>query len=201
MSDTTATRGSYAKTADRRRDILDAAFEVFAESGYTNGSLRTVADRVGLSQAGILFHFKSKTGLLQAVLDLRDERSREYFATVTSPGIEALRGFLEVVRMNCEEPGMIELYAILAAEGTAEEHPAHEYFRGRYDWIGAQARQSFIVMREEGTLRPGVEPGHAARSMMAIVDGLQLQWLYGRTKFDLVADVRTHLQSLVTVAL
>ncbi|WP_084105813.1 TetR/AcrR family transcriptional regulator [Demequina sp. NBRC 110056] len=201
MTTSTTSRGTYAKTAERRREILDAAFEVFSTSGYTNGSLRDVADRVGITQAGILFHFKSKTELLAAVLEKRDQRSREYFATVTEPGLEQLRAFVEVVRRNCEEPGMIELYTILTAEATVEGHPAHEFFRGRYDWIRSEAQQSFITMREEGTLRAGVEPAHAARSMLAIVDGMQLQWLYDRSGMDLVADVRAHLQSLITVPL
>ena len=34
-------RGEYAKTGAKRAAILDAALEVFAESGYRSGSLET----------------------------------------------------------------------------------------------------------------------------------------------------------------
>ena len=44
----------------RRQEIVDAAVEVFATVGYHKGSLRDVADRVGMSQAGLLHHFPSK---------------------------------------------------------------------------------------------------------------------------------------------
>lgn len=201
MTPSTAVRGSYAKSAERRRDIVDAAFEVFAANGYTNGSLREIAARVGLSQAGVLFHFSSKTELLAAVLEQRDARSREVFARVTQPGIGQLRAFLEIVRINTLQPGMIELYAILSAEGTTDGHPAHAYFRDRYRLITEMAKESFVAMREEGILRAGVEPGHAARSMLAVVDGLQFQWLYDPENVDLHAEVRAHMQSLVTVPL
>ena len=45
-------RGEYAKTGAKRTAILDAALEVFAESGYRSGSLRDVASRVGMSDLG-----------------------------------------------------------------------------------------------------------------------------------------------------
>ncbi len=52
-------RGQYGKTAARRQEIVDAAVEVFGTMGYNKGSLREVADRVGMSQAGLLHHFPS----------------------------------------------------------------------------------------------------------------------------------------------
>lgn len=201
MTERTVARGSYAKTPARRQEILEAAFEVFASRGYTNGSLRDIAERVGISQAGVLFHFGSKTELLREVLDMRDHRSRALFARTTEPGIPQLRAFLDLVRHNLSEPGIVELYSILSAEASVGDHPAHAYFRGRYDWILIQAQESFLVMREHGTLRSGVEPGHAARTLVAIVDGLQLQWLYDRESVDMVADVKAYLQSLIAVPL
>jgi ubiquinone biosynthesis protein COQ9 len=63
-------RGPYAKTEEKRRVILDAALEVFAKSGYRSGSIRDIADRVGMSEAGLLHHFPNKSALLAAVLPL-----------------------------------------------------------------------------------------------------------------------------------
>ena len=56
---TSGTRGEYAKSAQRRQQIVDAAVEVFSLAGYRKGSLRDVADKVGLCQAGLLHHFPS----------------------------------------------------------------------------------------------------------------------------------------------
>ena len=50
-------RGSYAKTAARRREILEAGIEVFSANGFRSGSIRDIAERVGMSQAGLLHHF------------------------------------------------------------------------------------------------------------------------------------------------
>ena len=65
-------RGEYAKSAARRQEIVAAALEVFSEAGFHKGSIRDVAERAGLSQAGVLHHYPSKHLLLQAVLDWRD---------------------------------------------------------------------------------------------------------------------------------
>ncbi len=85
-------RGEYAKSAATRTAILDAALEVFAESGYRAGSLREVAERVGMSEAGLLHHFRSKSALLMAVLDHRDELARALVDFDLPDGVEALRG-------------------------------------------------------------------------------------------------------------
>lgn len=67
--------GSRPPTAERRRQILDVAAEAFAESGYRGISLADVAARVGVSQPGLLLHYRTKKLLILAVLA---ERDRQY---------------------------------------------------------------------------------------------------------------------------
>src|SRR5688500_12054658 len=70
-------RGSYAKTGRTRAAILEAALGVFARGGYRKGSIREIAEAVGMSEAGLLHHFPNKSALLAEVLDLRDQHSLE----------------------------------------------------------------------------------------------------------------------------
>ena len=65
--------------------------EVFATVGYHKGSLRDVADRVGMSQAGLLHHFPSKEHLLEAVLTWRDEDARVLMGEPPPTGTDLLR--------------------------------------------------------------------------------------------------------------
>jgi AcrR family transcriptional regulator len=55
--------------ADRREVILAAARRVFAERGFHEASLDTVAERAGVSKALIYEHFESKVQLHGAVLE------------------------------------------------------------------------------------------------------------------------------------
>ncbi|MEU7748937.1 hypothetical protein [Nonomuraea sp. NPDC049158] len=40
---------------------------------------------------------------------------------------------LQYVRRNLERPEMLRLLALMAAESSAPDHPAHEWFRDRYE--------------------------------------------------------------------
>lgn len=54
--------------AETRRQILMAAQESFAESGYSGATTRQVASKAGVNVATLHYHFKNKEGLYRAVL-------------------------------------------------------------------------------------------------------------------------------------
>lgn len=191
-------RGSYAKTEETRRSILDAALEVFAVSGYRSGSLKDVALRVGMSEAGLLHHFPNKSALLAAVLERRDEHSRDIVNLAPDAGSELLTGLIALAEYNASIPGVVELYCTVSAEATAPSHPAHQYFIDRYASTRESVAHAFRTMAERGQLYPGVEPESAARMTIAVMDGLQVQWLLDRTSVNMAEELRTYLSGLTT---
>lgn len=198
----TKTRGEYAKSAERRQQIVEAAVEVFSAAGYRKGSLRDVAAKAGLSQAGLLHHYPSKEHLLEAVLTWRDEVSRQMMGGEPLPeGIDLLRALVAVAEYNASTPELVELHVIVSAEGTAADHPLRDYFVGRYAYLFDLVRRAFERAAVEGQLRRDVDCTSAARTLVALMDGLQLQWLLDRDHVDMAGDLRHYLQSLLTVDL
>lgn len=191
-------RGEYAKSEATRSAILDAALEVFAESGYRSGSLRDVAGRVGMSEAGLLHHFRNKSILLQAVLDHRDEQSRALVDFEVADGVEALRGMVALARKNASTPGVVELYCTLSAEATSPAHPAHTYFIRRYEYVREMMTSSFVRVAAAGRLLPGIDPARAAVATIAMMDGLQVQWLLDPTSTDMAEALSEFFRVLVT---
>ncbi|MEJ5914537.1 TetR/AcrR family transcriptional regulator [Pseudokineococcus sp. 1T1Z-3] len=196
----TAARGAYATGRRAREEILDAALALFGESGYRGTSLRDVARRAGLSHPGLLHHFPRKEALLEGVLRRRDELD----AAAEEPGSRgatALGRLVDVVGRNAAVPGVVELFCTLSAEATAPDHPAHTYFRERYARLVADLTRSLEQAAEDGDLRAGVVPATAARGLVAVMDGLQVQWLLGRDApgpdLDMAADLRAHLGRLL----
>jgi len=55
--------------AERRKLILDAALDAFAEGGYEETTLDEVAERAGVSKALIYEHFPSKRDLYREILE------------------------------------------------------------------------------------------------------------------------------------
>lgn len=60
---------SAAGARGRRRLILDAATELFAERGFGAISIQDIADAAGTHKTTVLYHFPSKEALHEAVLD------------------------------------------------------------------------------------------------------------------------------------
>jgi AcrR family transcriptional regulator len=191
-------RGSYAKSFTTQKSILDSALTVFGKSGYRSGSLRDIADEVGLTDAALLHHFKNKSSLLAAVLRRRDEQTRERFDLDPKRGLGLLRDAVELVRLNASTPGVVELFCTVSAEATSPEHPAHRYFIERYANTRSMLQQTFQEIESRGQLRKGVTPAEAARGTVAFMDGIQIQWLLDRESVDMVGDVERYLRSLVT---
>jgi AcrR family transcriptional regulator len=190
-------RGAYSKTARRRVEILDAALNVFGQEGYRSGSIREVATRIGLSEAGLLHHFASKSELLTAVLEHRDELARPAITAEPQDGLELLRSLVELAKKSAREPGVIELFAILSTEATAPDHPAHDYFRDRYARVRTMLESAFVDLEERRLMASGVDVGFATTSTIALWDGLQIQWLYEPHSVDVAAALERHFRSLV----
>ncbi|MEE9095886.1 TetR/AcrR family transcriptional regulator [Pseudarthrobacter sp. alpha12b] len=191
-------RGTYAKTEARRQEILTAAFEVFSASGFRAGSVQDIADKIGLTKTGLLHHFHSKEALLEAVLTLRDEDSWAAAGIVTDNGMETLNGIVRLMQYNTSVPGLVSLYCVLSAEATDPEHPAHEYFQRRYKWALGVCGQAFSDLDRRGKLRHGLSPTAAARQLVALMDGLQVQWLLDNNSVDMAGELKNFLGSITT---
>lgn len=58
----------------RRGEILDAALDEFADRGYAGGSMRRIADRVGVSEPALYRHFSAKQALFETFVRLAARR-------------------------------------------------------------------------------------------------------------------------------
>lgn len=168
-----AASGQYAKTPAQRSRIVDAAMQVFAERGERGASLREIAERVGMSQAGLLHHFGSKHRLLLAVLDrFEQEEQPDEPLTSMEDSIAFVRA--ELAR-GLDRPGLFQLQMTLAAESIDPDHPAHEFFVDRYQRVTAQFEEPLRAAVADGVLRSDTDTRAVAQLVIAAMDGLQLQ--------------------------
>ena len=130
-STTVRSRGPYRTGIRRREQIIDAATAVFAEYGYAGGSVRTIADRVGVSHASLLQHFGSKEGLLMAVLEEWDRQTVEASLTDVT-GLDYFRRLPEVMAAHLEQPGTARAVHHDRGRGIQPSHPAHDFIQRRY---------------------------------------------------------------------
>ena len=167
----------YAKGRAKREQILQAAIQLFGEVGYHSASLRELASRVDMSHPGLLHHFPTKVALLEAVLEHRDVVDRSDLGEEIEQGADYLDALVALVERNSRRRPVVELFTALAAEATSPDHPAHEYFVRRYATTVAAVQGGLQRYADSGRLRDGVDAAVAARHVVALMDGLQVQWL------------------------
>jgi AcrR family transcriptional regulator len=180
-------RGEYAKGRARRELILGEAVALFAESGYRAASMRDLAARCGLSPAGLQHHVGDKESLLLAVLERRDVDDATATELEAVTGRERLAALLDVVRRNTGRRGIVELFSVLAAESASPDHPAHAFFDLRYRRIVETLTEAFTDCSHPA-------PASAARRLVAVMDGLQVQWLLHPDDVDMVAEVENQIE-------
>ncbi|WP_371605923.1 MULTISPECIES: TetR/AcrR family transcriptional regulator [unclassified Streptomyces] len=177
-----ARRGSYAKGIAKREEILDAALDIVARVGYSRTTVRELAQAVGLSQTGLLHYFGTKEQLFVEILRRRDEVDQRVFG-VSGDGARAEpadlpRAFTALVRHNTEVPGLVQLYSRLSSEAAEPDHPAHAFFRDRYDQARSEVATFVREQQAAGSLRAALDPERLAVMLFALMDGLQAQWMY-----------------------
>ncbi|MEU6626309.1 TetR/AcrR family transcriptional regulator [Streptomyces litmocidini] len=181
-----------ARSEERRADILRAALEVIAERGYRGATLGSVAERVGLTQQGLLHYYPTKEALLVAVLEERDRwdtsggRDREGWR------LDLLESLVEY---NAMRPGIVQTFSALLGESVTDGHPAREFFTERYTQV--RANMADVLRLEFGERLPGgLTPERAAPLLTAVMDGLQYQWLLDPASVDMPGAFRDFLRLL-----
>ena len=120
----------------------------------------------------------------------RDAADRAAFLAPDTPP-ELPAGLVRLIRHNAEVPGLVELYTRFSAEAVRPEHPAHPHFRDRYREIRQLIAEAVGELQREGQLRADIDPERFAVLAVALLDGLQVQWLY-----DPEVDMAEHLTHL-----
>ncbi len=193
---------SRPETLARRRDILDAATEIFGAKGFTGGTLQEIADQVGMTHAGLLHHFGSKDALLLEVLQHRDETDVADLEEQHIPdGMDLFRHLVRTAFANADRPGIVQAYAVLSAESVTHDHPGREFFEKRYQTLRAEVAHAFAVVCAERGIREPETIAYASTSILAVMDGLQVQWLLDPTALDLGRASEFAIEAIVASVL
>lgn len=174
----------------RRAQIVEEAIRLLGQRGYNGFTIHALAERCGISNAGLLYYFGSKDQLLLALLDELERRDAEAFVDVakdassgeaTSETAEALRRLLRMMAERFSgnaERGRLQV--VLLAEAMDSSHPAHEWF-GRQMAAAEQAIERLVSPWSD-------DPGSTARQLVALMVGLAISWFRSRQGFDLVEE-------------
>lgn len=182
----------------RRREIVDAAAELFGRTGYHGTSLSAIAERANITAPGLLHHFRSKDSLVQAVVDELDLADRERWSELTElGGIEALRRLPEMTVRLSQQGELVRVLAVVGAESLDPDAVTHAFFVRRYRiarrWISGLIR----VGQRRGEIRSDVDATTTAAQVVAMQNGLLQQRLLDPGRVDVGALYTAYMDMLV----
>ena len=109
---------------DTRREILDAALEQFALTGYFGTSMRQIARAVGVRESALYHHFPSKDAILTDLLGELGPARAQKLAAVDVPlmakqlGLEGLlRLLVERILEEWSDPREQKFFRVILTEG------------------------------------------------------------------------------------
>ncbi|MER9952436.1 hypothetical protein [Mesorhizobium sp. M0047] len=111
----------------------------------------------------IVHHFGTKFELLEAVLERADKTDGnemfDFGAARAQYGVA--HATLERARSGLERPGILRLFAILSAESSAPEYPAHDWFVERYRRKTEELAAAFAFDQAKGRVDRARDPPSA----------------------------------------
>ena len=165
----------------RRRQIVDAATQVFAGKGFHAANVSDVAARAGVSQGTIYWYFESKESLFTAVLEQATQDSaRLFLALAEEESTEPLARVQRVIRRFLAQiqdpPDSFRLLVNLWTQPAAlASEPATEIVRKLYNTL----MDGFLIRLVQDAMDAcQIAPGDAraiALVLVTVLDGLMFQ--------------------------
>jgi AcrR family transcriptional regulator len=182
------------KSAERRREVIRAAYYTLAERGFEGLRMREIAKRAGMDHSTLHYYFKGKEALVHGVLDyivqeLSIGRGPATEAKDMTPRRRLAAHFEELIRQMQDRPEMFVVLAEINARSMRD--PAIRSFvaendRGWKRFVMAILREGIQKREFHARLSPEV----AAETIISLVRGLSVTYA-GRTE-----DIRCPLRQL-----
>lgn len=175
------TRPSYAERRKLalREEIIDAAIDVFAESGYHDAGVADIAKRVGIGHSTFYRHFENKRAILDEVINTVIERSVAALAAENAPEavntLDAYRDQAGRIAAAIEEISSdVRVVRLLLIEGASVDTDMRQRVDGMVDLLVTMAASYYQHGLESGYLRADLDATATARALVGMIFGLAM---------------------------
>lgn len=190
-----------ASHSERRKHsinaVLGAAQHLFVSQGYHGTRVDQIAQRAGLTKAAIYFYFDDKQSLLNALLDRVEERiyrplCEELNRREIGAGDRLVTFLHRQAKSGGKDTEMLLLPVVMSKEFSGSGDPAEKRVQALYDRIYTAIEQVVADGQGSGEFAVHAPPREQASIIVAVNDGMLLEWLRrGRSgKLDGQALVR-----------
>jgi AcrR family transcriptional regulator len=176
---------SQERTNDRRETIIRATYDAFFEKPSADVTLQDIADRARVSKGVVMYYFKSKEEVFEALLEwilLRvEERIRQNVAAVEGARAKLIAMLNTIYLTERDVHRFYVVYLDFLNQATRPEIKKLPGFRTTNIKFFEVCREVYfeiiILGMGEGVYR-NVPLEEAGAVISAIINGLSLQWLF-----------------------
>jgi AcrR family transcriptional regulator len=171
-----STSSNSPRPAGARERLIQAAMAVFAREGLHKATTRAIAEEAGVSEVTLFRHFKSKDGLLAAVIanSFKGHAEEGLDETKWEGGLK--KGLLHFATTVYSSMLRDEAF-IRTMIGEADRQPEHA--EKMIDDVVRPVRERFIAnlekARKEGKVRKGLDLELAAETFISMLLGGMLK--------------------------
>jgi TetR/AcrR family acrAB operon transcriptional repressor len=174
-------RSNQLRREQSTEAVLRSALELFVHQGYAGTSITGIAARAGLTKGSVYHYFKDKLTLLIALLDRSESTLFEpafiqIRAADTDPRSQLIMFVNWVARAGAENKELMLLPLLVSLEFFGFGNQAEKHVRQMYKRLHAELERIIRVGQTSGVFDPDPDPATVAVSLVALIDGLLLQW-------------------------
>lgn len=173
----------------RREEIVDAALRLILDMGYNQVTLADIAARVGVSKGLISYYFPRKEDVFLAVLDqIVDRLSADFegFCRADATPSEKLMMIFNNLFGNEKRARRYYTVVIDYMAQAIRTPQVQEYTQDIYNSYRTYMERIIADGIRSGHFRE-VELQKTTSMILALMEGLVLQWFFDRNGFDLEA--------------
>ncbi len=185
MTDRATLRERRAR--ETRQLILDAAYGIFARHGYGQASVDHILAEAGISKGAFYHYFASKEELFRTILIEHVRRRTAETASRLEPDLPLREGMLRILGASWEtcraDPIWSALFVEFWALATRNEW-GRQAVAELFDHCATALARFLSNAQRGGLVRGNLDVYVAARLLLAVNDGLMLQWQVDPGKVD-----------------
>lgn len=169
---------SRARATGRREELIQVATRLIARNGSRGTTLADIGREGGVSQAAVVYHFGTKEGLINAILDARDAfEDGLLWRLGPDPGIRIFNIVAEIVAGWSGNPELVGLLGVLIAENVGADAALRPRLAANYQLTVDRLTATLSAAQSRGEIREDIDARAKAIEILAFLSGLELAWL------------------------
>lgn len=190
------------REGDKERDILNAAIEVFAESGFHDTKIHSIADRAGIATGTVYLYFGNKENILLRIFEMFWEQLYNNFESINkSDSLKSFEKYNALIDSLFDYFSQKPLLALLYInEQNYLMHKKPEEFTSFYQKAIDMVENCIREGIAQGAFNSTINESIASRFFLGGFRLLLQEWVRSKDKYS-PEEVRKNVKTLLFTGL